>query len=324
MSKTSSVISAGAFSALVLVGALFGIAGITKVNPGEVGILVKNLGSNRGMQEETLDVGMRWVNPITYDVETYDVKFQQYEMFDTNAETKDGQPIQLDISFEIGLDRAVVPDLHNTVGKGWYEEIVYPAARDAVRQASSSEYSAQVYTNEGRRRIVEYADKVLQEKFAHRGININTNLRDLAFLNEKFVSTLEQKSIAAEQEDIQRRLAIAAEQEAIKVANVAEGQKQKRIKEFEAQKEALRLEGEGERLKQEEIAQGILAVAKAKAEGTRLQVLAYGDGETYASVKWAENLGPNVKVYGVPTGAPGTASMMDLNGILSGAFKGVK
>lgn len=42
MSKTSSVISAGAFSALVLVGALFGIAGITKVNPGTASMMDLN------------------------------------------------------------------------------------------------------------------------------------------------------------------------------------------------------------------------------------------------------------------------------------------
>lgn len=315
------LMAAGALTAIL---ALYGLSGITKINPGEVGILVKNIGEGRGMQEKTLDVGMRWVEPFSFDVITYNVKFQQYEMFDTRAETKDGQPIELDISFEIGLDRNVVPDLHNTVGKDWYDQVVYPAARDAIRQASSSEFSADVYTSEGRTRIVGYADQVLQEKFTHRGINITTNLRDLSFLNEQFVQTLEQKSIAAEQEDIQQRLAAAAEQEAIKIANIAEGQKQKRIKEAEANKEELRLEGEGERLKQEETALGILAIAKAKAEGTRLQVLAYGDGKTYASVKWAENLGPNVKVYGVPTGAPGTNTLVDINGVLKNAFTGVK
>ena len=46
-------------------------------------------------------------------------------------------------------------------------------------------------------------------------------------------------------------------------------------------------------------------------------------GDKIVALKWAETLGPNVKVYGIPTGAPGTASMMDLNGILSGAFKGI-
>lgn len=68
---------------------------------------------------------------------------------------------------------------------------------------------------------------------------------------------------------------------------------------------------------------GILAIARAKAEGTRLQVQAYGSGETYASVKWAENLAPKLKIYGIPTGAPGTTSLMDLNGMLQGKLTGM-
>jgi hypothetical protein len=59
-----------------------------------------------------------------------------------------------------------------------------------------------------------------------------------------------------------------------------------------------------------------------RQEGTRLQVQAYGDGKTYASVKWAENLAPKLKVWGVPTGSPGTGTMVDLNGMLKGAFTG--
>jgi hypothetical protein len=115
-------------------------------------------------------------------------------------------------------------------------------------------------------------------------------------------------------------------QEAIKVANIAEGQKQKqkRIKEAEAEKEELRLQGEGKKLRDIEIAAGNLALFKAKAEGTRLQVLAYGSGDTYASVKWAESIGPDFQVYGVPTGAPSTSSIVDLNSVIQGAFKGVK
>jgi len=76
------------------------------------------------------------------------------------------------------------------------------------------------------------------------------------------------------------------------------------------------------RQKKEQEAKGILAIAQAEAEGTRLQVNAFGDGKTYASVKWAENLGPNVKVWGIPTGTPGTTSLMDINGIVKGAFTG--
>ena len=333
-SGVKGLISAGGLLALLGIGILFGISGITTIEPGEVGIMIKMLGTNRGMQEETLDTGMRWVNPLTYDVATYDVKFRQYDMFDTTAETADGQPILLDLSFEIGLEDSKVPMLHETVGKNWYKEVVFPRARTALRNATSAQVSEEIYTAAGRAAIRNAVQEDLST-LADRGFLITTNVRNLQFVNKQFVATLERKAQADQMEEIERREAKAAEQQAIKVANVAEGAKQKVIKEAEAsnarrvleaeaQREELRLEGEGLRLKQEEEAKGILAIAQARAEGTRLQVNAYGSGETYASVKWAENLGPNVKVYGIPTGSPGTTSLMDLNGIVNGAFKGAK
>ena len=112
-----ALIGGGAFVALLAFGVLFGMTGLTTINPGEVGLLVKMVGSDRGMQDETLDTGFRWVNPITYDVDIYDVRFSQYDMAKTTAETKDGQPVVLDLSFEIGLKDSHVPQLHETVGK---------------------------------------------------------------------------------------------------------------------------------------------------------------------------------------------------------------
>ena len=210
-----------------------------------------------------------------------------------------------------------VPQLHETVGPNWYSQIVYPKARTAVRNATSAIVSDLVYTSEGRIAIRDAIEKDLRH-FEEQGILIDTNVRNLEFKNPKFIAKLEAKASAAQNEEIERRLALGAQQEAIKVANIAEGAKQKRIKEAEATREELRLKGEGNRLRLEEEAKGILAVAKSKAEGTRLQVLAYGSGKTYASVKWAESIGPKFQVYGVPVGAEGTTTIMDIAGTLSG------
>lgn len=73
-------------------------------------------------------------------------------------------------------------------------------------------------------------------------------------------------------------------------------------------------------------AKGILAVGEARAKVRRLknEAMIGPGGDKIVALEWARQLGPNVKVYGIPTGAPGTASIMDLNGILQGAFKTVK
>lgn len=318
-------LSAAAIVGLFAFAIIFFVSGLTSIQPGEVGLQIKMIGSKntRGMQKETLNTGTHWVNPFTYDVETYDTRKKQKSITDMNASTKDGQPIQVDISLEIGLSDAKVPVLHEKVGKKYFHQIVYPALRSEVRNATSAQKSSLVYTNEGRNHIQTVVLNALTAKFEQYGIDIDVNLRDITFTNNDFLAALERKAVTTELEVIKKREAAAAEQEAIRLANVAEGKKQKAIKEAEAKSRAAALEGIGLRKKLEQEAKGNLAIARAKAEGTRLQVQAYGSGKTYASVKWAENLAPKLKVYGIPTGATGTTSLMDLNGMLQGKLTGM-
>lgn len=307
-------VSVVAGAILVCVGTIYGIAGWTTVEPGEYAILIKQFGDDKGVMNAGLDVGTHWVDPFLYDVENYDTKARQYPL-EVEASTKDGQPVRVSSSFEISLEPTNVKNLHSLIGRDYYERVVAPAATAAIRDALPTQLSDRVYTDEGRVFIQQSVVKALAAKNVEsRGILAHINLQEIQFLNPAFVQVLERKASAAQLEEIQRREALAAEQEAIKVANAAEGQKQKRIKEAEARREELRLQGEGERLKQEEEAQGILAVAQANAEGQRLLVNAYGSNpEIVAQIEWARNLGPNVRVYGIPTGAPGTSSMLDVN-----------
>ena len=309
--------------AAISIGLIYGAAGITDIAPGEVGLEIKMIGSDRGIKKETLNTGTRWIEPFTIDVVTYDTRKKQHTVTDMNASTQDGQPIQVDISLEVGLNDKNVPYLHENVGRNYFNQIVYPALRSEVRNATSQLKSSLVYTGKGRQHIQEAVLKTLSTKFATYGIDIDVNLRDITFTNADFVGALEEKAVATEREVIKKREAAAAEQEAIRVANIAEGIKQQDIKRAEAKSRAAALEGIGLRKKLEQEAKGNLAIAKAKAEGTRLQVQAYGSGKTYASVKWAENLAPKLKVYGIPTGAAGTTSLMDLNGMLQGKLTGM-
>ena len=310
-------------SAMVIIAltGLYFFSGLADVDPGEVGIKVKKIGANKGMQDDTLDTGLHWVEPFKYDVITYDVKIHQYDVQDLPAQSKDGQPISVDASLEIGLSDNLVPQLHEQVGRDWFERLIYPAMRSTVRNKTSEHLSDAIYTAKGRNAIQLAVEEVLIAKAAPYGINIRVNLRALEFTNNDFIKTLENKAKEAQNVIIATRQAERAEQDAIKVANIAEGEKQKSIKQAEAEREKLRLEGEGQRLKDEEIAKGNLALKQAEAEGSRLQVEAFGDGATYASVRWAEMLGPNVKVLGYPLGAPGTTGLFNVDGVLGQALK---
>ena len=307
---------------MVMLGlAAYGLAGITLVEPGEVGIKIKNLGENRGMQPDTLGTGIHWVEPIQYDTVTYDTRLKQQVIDNLPGQSKDGQDLHIDVSLEIGLADGNVPFLHESIGRNWYEQVIYPAVRSSIRNESSRHLSDEIYTGKGRTLLQQGIQDTMDEKGKQFGILININLRGLSFTNQDFIATLENKAIAAQNVIIEERNAEKAEYTALQSANIAEGEKQKKIKQAEAERERLKLVGEGQRLRDEEKAKGILALKKAEAEGNRLQVQAFGDGSTYASVKWAEHMGPNVKVLGYPLGAPGTTGLFNVNGVLGNALK---
>lgn len=287
---------------------IYGLAGISTIEPGEVGLVVKNIGDNKGVQELTLNTGMHWYDPFINDVVVYDTRLKQYELNDIPAGTQDGQPITVDVSFEIGLSDAGVPELHETIGRDYFDEVVYPAARSAIRTATANKLSDEVYTGAGRAAIQIELTEGLQKKLESQGIRINANLRDIQFQNQDFVNTLERKAKAAQEEVIQERLAAAATQEAIKVQETAKGERFKREQAAEAQKYELQAHGEGQRLQQEEIAQGILAVGQAEADVIKLKAnaLVGSGGKLYRDIEVLGGLGEAVEFYGVPTGAPGT------------------
>lgn len=324
---TTKIIQLGAAAFLAVFILIYGLAGFTTVAPGEYAIVIQQFGEGKGVKDEGLSVGTHWVDPTLNDVEVYDTKATQHSL-EVGASTKDGQPVTVHLSLEISLDATMVKDLHQLIGRDYYERVVRPAARASIRDALPTQLSDEVYTDEGRRFIQDaiIAD-MIEKEVASRGIITSVNLQEVRFTNQDFVDVLERKASAAQQEEIERRNALAAAQQAIAVENTAKGERNRRIQLAEATKEELRLQGEGAQLRDEATAAGNLALAKAEAEGRELLVNAYGGGAAGAAavvgIAWAENLGPNVKVYGVPTGAPGTTTLIDLNSVLQGALRGI-
>jgi len=297
---------------LLVLLALWGVGGITNVELGETGIKTVMLGADRG-DTSPIYTGTRWIEPFSNDVDVYYTKFEQYDLSGADAvesQTNDGQPVNLRVSFQIGLIPEQVPWLHENVGQGWYNDVFYPAAIKAIKDSSAMLSSDEIYTGEGRTTMAEHIQATLESTLEGYGIRFETNLRDVVFENAAFLATLEEKARAAQQEEIQRRNALAAKQEAIATQNRAEGEKFAVEQRAQAEKIKLQLEGEGEYLKQSEIAKGILAVGNAEAEVIKMKAnaLTGSGGELYRDIQVLGGLGESVEFYGVPTGAPGTGT----------------
>jgi len=297
---------------LVVVLFLYGLAGITNVELGETGIKTQMLGADRGVTAP-IYTGMRWIEPFMYDVDVYYTKFEQYDLSGADAvesQTNDGQPVNLRVSFQIGLIPEQVPWLHENVGQGWYHDVFYPAAIKAIKDSSAMLSSDEIYTGEGRTAMAERIQVTLAEALNGYGIRFETNLRDVVFENEKFLETLEEKARAAQQEEIEHRNALAAKQAAIATQNKAEGEKFAVEQRAQAERIKLREEGAGMRERDEEIAQGKLAIGQAEADIIKLKANALigKGGQLYRDIQILGGLGESVEYYGTPTGAPGTST----------------
>jgi regulator of protease activity HflC (stomatin/prohibitin superfamily) len=88
---------------LILSAAMFALTSCTRIDAGHEGILIKQYGSDKGVQDVSLVTGRVWYNPWTEDVDQYATFVQtvDYDAFAVNA--KDGSSFSVDptLSFNI-------------------------------------------------------------------------------------------------------------------------------------------------------------------------------------------------------------------------------
>lgn len=119
---------------LVLVAA--SLYSCTRIDAGYEGILVKQYGSEKGVQDVSLVTGRVWYNPFTEDVEKFPVFVQtvDYDAFKVNA--KDGSEFSVDPTISIRVIKGSSPSIFTKYRRD-LDEIVettlYNYVKDAFR-----------------------------------------------------------------------------------------------------------------------------------------------------------------------------------------------
>jgi regulator of protease activity HflC (stomatin/prohibitin superfamily) len=128
---------------VVLVTALFLLPStVTYVNPGYVGIVIHRAGG--GVDKTPLGPGLHFRNPLTTGIEEYPVFMQTLVLAKTsneggryndeiNVNSKEGQPISLDVSMSFELDPDKAPNLYSTFRRD-IEQIQHSYVKQAIRQ----------------------------------------------------------------------------------------------------------------------------------------------------------------------------------------------
>ena len=176
----------------------------TVIPAGTVGV-VDFLGS---VSDETLKPGVNLVNPIA---KIYKYSFKTQELKENmTVPSKEGLPVQLEVSLLYRIDPAKANEIYKTVEAGDYLNVILiPQFRSVVRGVTSKFEAKALYT--GAREVLakEITDK-LQEVVGMRGIVIeNAPLRQVN-LPARLTQSIEEK-LQAEQES--QRMAFILQKE---------------------------------------------------------------------------------------------------------------
>jgi regulator of protease activity HflC (stomatin/prohibitin superfamily) len=225
---------------------------VTYVNPGYVGIVIHRAGG--GVDATPLGPGLHVRNPLTTGIEEYPVYMQTFVLTrsstegssgndEINVNSKEGQPVSLDVSMSFELDVDKAPHLYTTFRRD-IQSIQHSYVKQSIRQALQ-----EVIGNE------EIAAVIGPKK-------AEAVMRTQALLSER----LAQYGIVVKQFTINELRAPPAVIEAINQKNVM--QQQALTAQNELQKNTFQAQGDS--IKAAGQAKAILATAEAQARANEM------------------------------------------------------
>jgi len=208
-------------------------AGLVFINPQERGVVISAL-TPQGYRQQPLSPGLHWVVPFAERVETYEISRQTYTMSSTpqegqvngddsiSARTKDGQEIFIDASIIYTIDPNQVIPLHIHWQNRFEDQVVRPAARNAIRDAVS-QYGVEEIVSTKRAEMEDLISQSIKNKFTQNDlVMVDFLLRDIRF-SDQYSAAVEQKQIAEQQAQQAALVVEQKKQEAEQARQVAQG-----------------------------------------------------------------------------------------------------
>jgi regulator of protease activity HflC (stomatin/prohibitin superfamily) len=322
-------IGVGAAILVLLIFMVFVLTfGWVNVHPTEVAVEINKVAGQ--IIEQPKGVGYHFFNRWVTDMVIYKVAARAFpaeqlgeadkKFYELDVKTIDGQNVRVDFTLLYALRANEVPKLHQEVGQNYEDQIILPQIRSEARLAIGSYSAEELYQGKVRDEIqTKIKEKLVAALTKYPAIQINDALIRNFDFSVEFERAIEQKKVAAQSVEINKNLALAAEEMAKKTEADARGGKLQAIQVAQGQAEAVKVNADAERYRLEQEAAGKLAGYKADAEGKRLQAEALGGGKNVVALKFAETLPPTFKTFVVPVGQQ-TTSLFDINGLTKGLF----
>ncbi len=150
-----------------------------------------------------------------------------------DALTKDGQRVTVDLTVQFQIDGSNASVIYRSIGLGYVDKVVRPAARSITREKVTGFTSKELYNESTRQKMEQEIEATIKENFVSKNIILGDVLiRHIGF-SGAYLNAIEEKQIA--QQKIEK--AEFEKQE-------AEIRKEKTIIEAQAEAESIRLKGE--------------------------------------------------------------------------------
>ena len=243
---------------IVLVIVVLGVAlfllptSFTYVNPGYVGIVIHRAGG--GVDKTPLGPGLHFRNPLTTGIEEYPVYMQTLILAkgandgtryndEINVNSKEGQPVSLDVSMSFELDPDRTPNLYSTFRRD-IEAIQHGYVKQAIRQAlqeviGNEEIAAVIGPKKAE--AVNQTQHLLSQRLSQYGIVVKQFTINELRAPEAVIQAINTKNVMQQQ------------------ALTAQNELQKN--QFQAQGDSIKAAGQ---------AKAILAVAEAQSKANEL------------------------------------------------------
>lgn len=215
---------------LLITAAAITLTSCTIIRQGEVGVK-RSLGK---INPVTFEQGARWFNPFSQTFIKVPTKLVNIEVR-SDLPSKEGLTVRTDISILYRIKGEMAPQIIQTIGLGYENEVILPVFRSAAADITAKFLAKDMHS--GDRSQIEAAIKnQMTEILEKKGFIIDNVLMKNIKLPDGLARTIEEK--------------LQAEQDAQRMEFVKQKEKrdaERKIIEAEGQKEIARIQAEGEK-----------------------------------------------------------------------------
>ena len=285
---------------VLTVGVSFLSAALIFVPPEQIGVVI-SLSSPRGVREEPLQPGLRFVLPLIEEAVLYPIHWQTYSMSSkpyegelvgddsVTARTSDSQEVIIDTSIIFRLDANQIVRIHVDWQGRYIEDYIRPTIRGIIRTEVSGFTVAEVNSDK-RADIETQLGRSVEAALTDKGIVLDQFiLRNIAFSSE-YGRSVELKQVAEEQ-------IVERANQAEQIKNLAAGRAAEIATIAGAEAQAIRIRAEAN-------ATAIVLEADADAKALELIDAALQDNPNLLTYNYINKISPNIQIMLLPNDTP--------------------